>query len=142
MAPPRKYSSPGAARAAKVASNRAYRRRQSESGMVTVTVLCPADRIEELKAIAAGFRAAASKRKEKVRKIIGAAPKTKPKVSDAEKQVIIRLYEEGAAPSAMMLPGMTIDDLVDLICENEDFSRVDVRRDLYNRHQKEPAWRR
>lgn len=130
MAPPRKHSTVKEAKAAKRKSNAAWSQKASASDWVRVSVLVPEGREPEIKEMARALRASGKVRKAKVQKIMGQRVVDKRKPTDSQKADIRRGYEDGLGLEAIRMPGMSIEDVARIICEDEDYSLVDVMRDL------------
>lgn len=130
MAPPRKYPSVKDARAAKRRQNAAWEEKAEEAGLVRVSVLVPQGREAEIKAMAAALRKAGADRKDRVQKIMGQRVVEKRRLTELDKADMRRAYEDGMSLDAIRMPGMSLQEVIDVICEDEDYNPVDVMRDL------------
>jgi hypothetical protein len=113
---PRLYPSPEARRAAKTERNREFQRHAAAEGLVRVSVLVPAGQVGTLKALAATLRRAKAARREK------ALPdRARPTIHETDRRLIISLYERGAALRDLEIPGVKLQQLVQLLAETGEY---------------------
>lgn len=128
---PRLYPSPEARRAAKTERNRAFQRQAVAEGLVRVSVLVPAGQVATLKALAATLRQAKAARRDKALPARGHAA-----IAETDRQLIISLYERGAAPRDLEIPGVKLQQLVQLLAETGEYGPArEIMTELLRRQE-------
>ncbi|MCI0430190.1 MAG: hypothetical protein L0210_06570 [Rhodospirillales bacterium] len=113
---PRLYSSPEARRAAKTERNREFQRQVAAEGLVRVSVLVPAGQVATLKALAATLRQAKAARRAKALPERG-----HPAIAETDRQLIVLLYAQGAAPQDLEIPGVRLPQIVQLLAATGEY---------------------
>jgi hypothetical protein len=113
---PRLYPSPEARRAAKTERNREFQRQAVAEGLVRVSVLVPAGQVATFRALAATLRRAKAERREKALPARG-----HPAIAEIDRQLIVSLYEQGAAPQDLEIPGVRLPQIVQLLAATGEY---------------------
>jgi len=103
---------------AKTERNREFQRQAAAEGLVRVSVLVPAGQVATLKALAATLRRAKAERRAKALPDRG-----HPAINETDRQLIISLYERGAAPQDLEIPGVRLPQIVQLLAATGEFGQ-------------------
>jgi hypothetical protein len=116
---------------AKTERNREFQRQAVAEGLVRVSVLVPAGQVETIKALAATLRQAKAERRTK------ALPdRPRQTIHETDRQLIISLYARGAALQDLEIPGVKLQQLVQLLAETGEYGPArEIMAELLRRQE-------